>query len=315
MTGTKRYALLTATALWVTLVLCSCIKDDLYECLSPMPGPPNPEVFTLLIGFENVKPEYAAGVSRMDVFIFDAEGMFYEGLTERNMSLTPGFQMQTQLPPGNYRLVGWSNLGRHYLTRPAVLEAGVTSYDEAVAMLDMAGGSIIGYDLDTFLHGKKQAVVNPEGETRIMIPLVQNNYRINVTVEGVENNHNYTVAIADNNGSYSFDNDFAPSAALQYTRGSDSDPAGRFGVSLSVLRLDRGRSPELTITDNTGRNTLLRENLIGLLLSLEAKAGVSVDFSTQHEFDIHIIYDQATLSATFFIDGWQIKTSSPGELH
>jgi hypothetical protein len=310
MTGTKRYAFLTATALWVTLVMCSCVKEDSFVC------PPDKFVtdLSLLIGFENVKPEYGDEVSRMDVFIFDAEGMFYEALSERNISLTSGFQMQTQLPPGNYRFVCWSNLGGHYLTHPAVFEPGVTPFDEAVAMLDIAGGSVIGYNLNTFLHGEMQAEVSPEGETRIMIPLVQNNYRINVTVEGVENNHSYTVAIADNNGSYSFDNDFAPSTALQYTRGAVSNPEGKFGVSLSVLRLDRGRSPSLTITDNTGQSVLLRENLIELILAPEAKTGVPIDFSAQHEFAIHIIYDQATLSASVFIDGWQIKTDNPKEL-
>jgi hypothetical protein len=311
MTGIKRYAF-AAIALWGTLALCSCLKDDLSGCPDGFGVPPHPEAFTLRIGFENVTPEYAAEVGRMDVFIFDEEGIFYEALTGRNMSLTPGFRMQTQLPPGNYRLVSWSNLGGHYLTAPAVPDPGITPFAGASALLDITGGTTIGYDLNTFLHGERQAGIT--GDTLIMIPLVQNNYRINVTVEGVENNHNCTVAIADDNGSYYFDNDFAPSAALQYTRGPVSAPAGKFSASLSVLRLDRGRSPELTVTDNTAGSVLVRENLIGLILALEARTGVLTDFSTQHEFDIHIIYDQATLSASFFIDGWQIKTGKPGEL-
>jgi hypothetical protein len=312
MTGIKRYTVLAAIALGVMVALCSCIEEDLSDCLPPLTGSPRPETFTLLIGFENVTQGYATEVSRMDVFIFDEEGKFYEVLSEHGISLTPGFQMQTQLPAGDYRLVCWSDLGGNYLTGPVVFEPGVTSFDEAVALLDVAGGSVIDYDLTMFLHGEKQ--VDVTDDTHVMIPLVRNNYKINVTVEGADSNHNYTVTIADDNGSYYFNNDFAPSAALQYTRGPVSAPAGKFGVSLSILRLDRDRSPELIITDNTGQNVLLRENLIELILSLEAKAGVTIDFTTRHEFDIHIIYDQATLSATIYIDRWEIKTGRPEEL-
>jgi hypothetical protein len=301
MTGIKRYTVLALIALGV---LVACIDDNFSGC-------PRPDALTLRIGFENVKPEYAAEVGQMDIFIFDSEGIFHKALSKEGISLTSDFQIPMPLYAGDYRFVVWSDLGGHYLTVPEVFKPGVTTFAEASAMLDIAGGSVIEYDLNTFLYGRRQAKITTD--TLLILPLIQNTYKINVTVEGLAKGHDYTVAIADDNGSYYFDNDFAPSGALQYKRGPVSAPEGELSVSLVTLRLDRDRSPGFTLTDNTAHNVLVEEDLVEMILALEDE-GIPVDFPTQHEFEARIVYDQATLSATISINGWQIKTGEPEEL-
>jgi hypothetical protein len=198
------------------------------------------------------------------------------------------------------------------MTAPAELEPDVTTFDEAIAMLNTTGGSVIDYDLHTFLHGNEQAKIT--SDTLIILPLVQNTYKINVTVEGLEKGHEYSVAIADDNANYYFDNNFAPSGALQYIRGPIAAPEGELSESLIILRLDRDRSPEFTIIDNTTQSVLLEKDLVEMILALEDETGVPVDFPTQHEFTAHIVYDWATMSATVYIDGWQVKTDEPAVL-
>jgi hypothetical protein len=314
MTGIKKYAVL---ALGAIAALCSCIDDNLSGCPPSREGEsgigtPRPNTHMLRIGFENVKPEYAAEVKRMDIFVFDREEKFTGVLSEKNISLTSDFQMQAWLSAGNYRLVGWSDLGGHYMTDPAEFETGVTTFDEAVAMLDITGGSVIDYNLNTLVHGNEKVMVTTY--TSIKLPLVQNTYKINVVVEGLEKRHNYTVAITDDNGNYYFDNTFAPSGALQYKRRLTPMSADKFSASLTILRLDRSRSPKFTLTDNTTQSVLLEKNLVRMLLALEDD-GIPVDFSTQHEFTTHIVYDQATLSATIsIVSGWNMSPGKPADL-
>jgi hypothetical protein len=137
-----------------------------------------------------------------------------------------------------------------------------------------------------------------------------------VAVEGLEKRHNYTVAIADDNGNYYFDNNFAPSGALQYKRGQFFAADGKITTSIITLRIDRSRSPEFTITDNTLQKVLVKENLVEKILSHESETGVPIDFSKQHEFNLRIVYDQATLSAVVRIeDEWLIKPGGQEDLN
>jgi hypothetical protein len=62
MTGIKKYAVLAS----MMIALCSCIDDNFSGCPPSNDGggnggggigTPNPDVLTLFIGFENVKPE------------------------------------------------------------------------------------------------------------------------------------------------------------------------------------------------------------------------------------------------------------------
>jgi hypothetical protein len=176
-------------------------------------------------------------------------------------------------------------------------------------MLDTTGGSVIDYDLNTFLHGNGQEDITTDSAL-IILPLAQNTYKLNVVVKGLDRNHDYAVAITDDNGNYYFDNTFVPSGALQYIREFGFAPEGRIQAALTTLRLDRGRSPKFTITDKTAHNVLVQKYLVEMILA----TGVPVDFATQHEFDIDIIYDSGTLSATISVNGWQIKTGDPEDL-
>ena len=310
MTGIKRYTTLAAMVFGVMMLLYSCTKEDLSVC------PPDEQL--LSIGFENVKPSYENEVDRMDVLIFGANGILYKVLSESGISLHKDYTIQTQLSPGDYRLVSWSDLGCHYKTLPETFVPGVTTFHEATMMLDSAEGSIINSDLHTSLFGTVQISVGGV-QTRsdanlVKIPLQQNSYRINLTVEGVYDHHNYTVTIADDNGSYNFDNQFVPCQALQYTKGPLLSTGGEFATSLTTLRLERNRTPQFTITDNTVAEILLTKDLITLILAVEESAGVTVDFSTEHEFDIHIKYDQTTLTATITVNGWEVSLGNQEEL-
>lgn len=310
MTGIKRHTTLTALTLGMIALWCSCTKEDLSGC-------PSDEQL-LSIGFENVKPNYENEVDRMDVFIFGADGILCKVLSKSGILLQEDFTIQTQLSPGDYRLVSWSDLGGHYKTSPETFVPGITTFDEATAIIDMTEGSIIHYDLHTSLFGTAQISVGGvqmrSDENLVKIPLQQNSYRINLTVEGVYDHHNYTVTIADDNGSYNFDNRFVPCQALQYTKGPILSVGGAFATSLTTLRLERNRSPQFTITDHTTAEVLLSKNLIALILAIEESAGVTIDFSTDHEFDINIKYDQSTLSATITVNGWEVSLGNQEEL-
>jgi Protein of unknown function (DUF1812). len=303
-TGKKRYRLLLLTALlWVAGALSSCLKEDLSDC-------PTDE-FMLRVGFENVTAAHGPQVGRVDVFIFDSDDILRQTLSESGMSFTAGYRMETWLPAGRYRFVSWSNIGTDYKTVPGTFVPGVTTLDEVSLSFDFSGGTVVDYDPALLLHGATTAEVDlslSDGE--VAIPVRQDNYRINLTVEGVADDHNYSVTISDDNGAYYFDNDFAPSGALQYTRGPLAAPAGKFTTSLTTLRLERGRSPILSIIDEDTQTPLFSvdPDLVELILKRETNGGPVVDFSTEYEFDIHMEYDKATMTATIRINGWTVIT-------
>lgn len=289
--------------------LCACLREDRYGC-------PTDEQL-LRISFGDVKPGYEQEIERIDVFIFDSDGVLYRVLSESGIAFTPHYTMETYLPEGEYQLISWSNIGTIYTTVPAVFEPGITTQSEARLALNVSS-NIIGFNPSLLLHGSTNIsvgnTVTQTGYQSVIIPQQQDTNAIYLTIEGLDENHEYTVMINKNDGRYYFDNNFAPSERIQYTRASLAAIAGKFKTNLTTLRLERDRTPELTITNNNSQTVLFSRNLVDLILRTEAVSGIPVDFSTQHEFNIHIAYHQSTLTATVTINGWKVYAGNEEEL-
>jgi hypothetical protein len=94
------------TALLFALTLAGCIDETgLDEC---------PGDVTLLFGYSMDGADlFDAGINSIDLFIFDADGLFVS-LHHLNRADLDNFRgLHLSLPPGDYKVVGWANVADH----------------------------------------------------------------------------------------------------------------------------------------------------------------------------------------------------------
>ena len=147
----------------------------------------------------------------------------------------------------------------------------------------------------------------------IHLKLIEDTYKINVEVIGFDSintaENTYRVEILDNNGAYTFDNDFAPCEDFNYASALTvlAEENYKLKTSLMVLRLAESRLvPEIRLVNDKTNVELVKENLVELILAAK-KQGATVDFDNTHEFDIRFEFDpNAPLVCNVYINGYQV---------
>ena len=312
----KRIYHINISILFVCLLLSvsSCIKDDLSEC-SPLANS-----LRLVLTFEretdDLSSSYADGNRQAILHIFDTEGKYVAMETLSDPMFGQEYAIDTKLADGTYNVVVWYNHGMPYFSIPAfsnISEQTPGKYD-AKLYLQVPANGIVDFTLPRLLYGKLDNQTISTEENVITIPMIQNTNNIILTVTGLERtNHKYLFDIADNNGAYDFDNDYASFDAFHYNSEiAFNNTSEGLTSSMTVLKLSEGRNPRLSFIDKTTGTTLYPSfsgqdnNLIKLIKS--AYQGQPFSFDKKHTYRITISFD-TNMTASITVDGWKVNES------
>ncbi|MCD7973441.1 MAG: FimB/Mfa2 family fimbrial subunit [Candidatus Azobacteroides sp.] len=287
----------------VLTVTTSCIREN-NDC---PPGNSEVKVYFSYPLTGNERNETILPAEQIDLYIFNEQGKFVKSHTDPSPVLTPGYYINIILDPGTYTLISWVNLKECYgLSHEEITEE--TLLEELLVHLQTDENDTINTQIHPLYFGNlsgQQIHINQEHV--LTIPLVRNTYNIHVTTEGLEQDatHDYHLIITDRNGSYTFDNSFASDKEVHYKsaclKNDNNQPYG----SLSVLRLHEDRKHAILKLQNSTTHEILYEcNLLETILSLRDQ-GITVDFSTTFDYNIHLSF-QADMSVDITINDWKI---------
>jgi hypothetical protein len=304
--------------LWIPVAFQSCIQDDLSDCVSEKRIYFDYELTSSSRKGEGINP---MDITRMNLFIFDENGLFVkECIDEAPQMQADYFMTVTGLTAGRYRLVAWGNLKEHYAVSSA-LEPGKTTFNDLQVVLkpienDEVKAQLAPLFFATHTESNTIEVLGMSAQF-IHLNLVQDTYKVNVTVTGVDSTLNATsdhiMRVEDDNGIYRFDNDFATCRQFVYTQPCQKISKQDLKSSLTILRLAANRHPLLSVINQQTREVVLKEDLVKLIQDAALANGVTVDFNKTHEFDIK--YELASaLEVVIYINGWKL-IRQPGVLN
>jgi hypothetical protein len=282
----------------------ACVQENLDRC------PRATRVyfaFARETAFGGVRSEET--VDKIDLYAFDATGKIAGHWVDEQAVMNEDYYLEIDnLATGNYQLVAWTNLGARYVTN--ILPGEMQSRDEMnVSIALPADRTLNDITLPHLYFGEyRGANIEPSREDRLVILLDDNLYKLNFKVEGiVPDGDVYRFTVTDDNGSYTFANNYGEMTAFRYSSSARFNSAGLLNASMTVLRLDENRNPALTFTNET-RNILLfsHDNLVELILQANAQ-GASIDFRATREFNVELRVN-ADASVTITINGWKIET-------
>jgi hypothetical protein len=303
----------------VWLAFQSCIREDLSNCLFDK---------RIYFDYEQASPSLKGGIdpadiTQMNLFIFDEDGRFVMECVDEAPQMGAEYFMTVKgLKPGNYRMAAWGNLKERYALSSALVPGQTTFADLQVMLSGIENGEVKEPLTPLFFAthaGSASVEVMGKSAHFIRLELIKDTYKINVTVSGMDSTrteqYDHELQIADNNGAYRFDNDFADCRTFRYTqpcrinRESNND----LEASLTVLRLAAGRQPLLSLINRQTGGVVVQDDLVKLILDANAM-GATIDFSKTHEFDVR--YELSRTSAAevvVYINGWRL-IRQPGVL-
>ena len=308
--------LLIALLLLQGLLLTSCLKENLSGC------PEDIRVYFDITPREGGDAIDPANVDRMNLYVFDHSGYFLNEYADRQISnFNPDdyYMDCSDLLPGKYRFIAWGGMDTQFFnTSPVQFENGKTTFDEALLMLGHSGG-IVSTRVHHLFHSDLPVTVDNSKTQRFTMPLAQQSNTITVRIIGLPENVLTYAEITDNNCTYRFDGSFA-SCAHRNLKSHEDDfkyilPCTAFGerqllATINVMRLAKGRQPQLKIYDETGKTHFPANNQSGNLIELICSAIPDIDFDETHHYDIELRFNEIDLSATILINGWEVKDES-----
>ncbi|GHV51991.1 hypothetical protein FACS1894181_14670 [Bacteroidia bacterium] len=297
------------------LALSSCVNDDLSKCVIEK---------RVFFDYTPATKAIKNGINpddmvRMNLFVFDRNGRYVREYVDEQPALSPKYNIDiTGLEPGNYQFVAWGNLENQYALSPKSLEPGLTNREDLqVELTKLKDSKTVSEWLNPLFfatHTELKTI-----EILYMVPqdihlkLIENTYKINVEVIGFDSistaENTYRVEILDNNGIYTFDNDFAPCEDFNYASVFTvlAEENYKLKASLMVLRLAESRPvPVIRLVNNKTNVELIRENLVELILAAK-KQGATVDFDNTLEFEFRFEFNpNAPLECNVYINGFQV---------
>jgi hypothetical protein len=254
-----------------------------------------------------------ADIKRMDLYIFDENGLFVKKITDESPTMSLDYYMTIpELKSGKYKFVAWGNLQNRYNISSNELIPDKTSMEELQVYLNgivdkMVDESSTSLPLLFYAtHKEKELEVNAMADQKFQLDMVQDTYTINVKIVGLDEetlkSNAFRLEIYDNNDKYKFDNDFVQSDFFTYSspciQANDT-----LSSALAVMRLADDRKPILRVVNTQTRESLVETDLVKLLLAL-SDLGAKIDFSYQYEFNIKYVLDTAFAIVAIEINGW-----------
>lgn len=296
----------------------SCIAEDLSDC-------PNQQLqisFTFDDSAESV-PTRSGGPHSVTLYAYGDNGQCAMMHDLEIESLNATATIDVSLTPGTYDFVAWVNHSNEYFELPHYEQFPSVrpTKDVSVLYLTIPATSTIDYTLPRLLHGSASDQSVQNGAGRVDIPLVQNTNYIHFTVEGLDRTTSvYEFRVFDNNGAYSFDNEFAACTPFTYVSTARfADGGTTLDADMTLLRLAEGRTPEFILRDRDTGKTIYpsqsdqETNLVKLIQKAYESQGKSIDFDRQHVFDIKIKFSGGVdMDVTITVNGWEIIEDDSG---
>jgi hypothetical protein len=170
---------MTVLTVLLTLPFSACVDEqNLDQC--PM------EVTLTFDYLENGIDRFARDINTVDVFVFDANGVFLFTQHVSKSDLNRFQSVRLDLLPGDYQVVCWANLTDH--SGLSSLVPGVTTIDEAYVQIasSATGDALYFAPGGTNGMGDNKLHVNTMESTTKNMHFVRANRRINVYIQGIE---------------------------------------------------------------------------------------------------------------------------------
>lgn len=273
MNRLTRFSFLLCSAA-VTL-LASCVKDGLQEC----------DTYVRFVYDYNIAGADMAtpGIdlfhrqaSRVDLFLFDGNGVFTDRLTYTATGATFPEDFRITLPRGldqATQLVAWSGLYEEdYEVSP--MTAGQSVMSDLAVSPKLAAGEIQRRNIKPLWNGSVTGIPKSVNYTKdvITISLTKNTNNINVVADIVDDGAtpvipDFTIEITSANKAYKYDNGVVSAADMVNYLPFAQDYSAEVGTmaEFKVLRLMGDRAAVLKITDNNSGNVLLEKDIIPYL--------------------------------------------------
>ncbi|MDR1344744.1 MAG: FimB/Mfa2 family fimbrial subunit [Tannerellaceae bacterium] len=300
-----------------TVVLPSCIQDDLSNCISDK---------RIYFDYKQIVSSQKSGginpddIVRMNLFVFDEKGLFVNEYIDEAPRISKDYFMTVSgLNKGLYKLVAWGNLSEHYALSSALVP-GETTFNDLQVSLKNIKDNTQEERLNPLFYATHIGSDNIEilgmSAQFVHLNLIEDTYKINVTVSGMDSisvtNYKYAINIADNNGAYKFDNDFASWQEFNYAQPCivDNERDNDLKSSLTVLRLTEQRKPMIRLVNKQTDAVVIEDSLVGLIMAAN-EVGATIDFDEIHEFDIKYELNQtSSASIIIYINGWKVIKQS-----
>jgi hypothetical protein len=303
----QAYKIVSTVLAAVALLASSCVKEDLSKC--------PPATKTLKLTFVprqmDVTPT-ASDLKLAVVYIFDSAGNVVKTWTKQNPALNTPYDTGVLLGSDTYRLVAWINPDSPYALSPAYTRSAL---DDGRLTLSIPSGGNVTEQLPLLFYGSTEKVIAPTSDVIVEIPLTLDTYRINVTLNGIpQDGSTYRLVISDTNGAYDFNNNFVETPGFIYTNTATAGSGGGTGkllLSLNMLRLADGRSPQISIVNTTTGKTVFPQDGSASVNLIDLIKHTGVDLSTTYILNIEVPaprIDPPTNGSTVdvYINGWHV---------
>jgi len=258
------FSLLIVSALLMT----SCIKDDaLPEC-------------GLFVRFQynyNMlsADAFSTQVNKVDLYIFDEEGLFLSSQTEEGTPLASGdYRMKISLPKGKYKIMAWAGARDSY-ERP-VLIPGSSTIGDLTLKLKRNQSLIIDKEIDPLWYGEILEL-NYDGQQNRTetVNFIKDTNKIRFVFLGKTSDwkidmNNYVFELLESNGFLDHTNSLLNDDILSYRPYYTEQKSPSAGViELNTMRLMADRKTRFVVTNKTTGKRELDINLIDFLDMIE----------------------------------------------
>jgi hypothetical protein len=304
----QAYKIVSTVLAAAALLASSCVKEDLSKCR------PTKSVTTLKLIFVprqmDVTPT-AADLKLAAVYIFDSAGNVLTTWTKTDPALNTPYDTGVILGDDTYRLVAWINPGSPYNLSPPYTRSALS---DGKLALDIPSGGEVTQQLPLLFYGSVEQVVAPTTNTSVEIPLTLDTYRVNVTLNNVpQDGSTSRLVIHDTNGAYDFNNNFLETPGFNYVNSATAGSGGGKGnitLSINMLRLANGRSPQISVVNVTTGKTVFPQNGSASVNLVDLIEQTGVDLTTTHILNIEVP-EQNTgptggTTVDVYINGWHV---------
>lgn len=305
----KPVNLITLLTTFCLLSVCisfqGCVEDDLSVCGLNLE-------FTYTQNTDGID-KFAESIDRVDVFVFDSDGLFLGKYSDGNISSSRSMRMN--LMPGLYSFVAWGNLSDDYNLYELV--QGETHINEALLSLNRINDTISTHPGHLF-HGallNETVSADVQKNQTLTMDMIKDTKSISVTSVGLPiapddgiSTKRFTCTITSINGDYKFDNSIIGTDRLQYIPYSMiSDDRELISDFVTMRELNDGSTgSRLIVRHNDLENETVKElfnkNLVDLLLPVSIKQ----DLNIEDTFDILLEFDYVVGTVSITVNGWKL---------
>jgi Protein of unknown function (DUF1812). len=222
--------------------------------------------------------------SKIDLFIFDGQGIYVDRITETASSGTFPADFRITLPrdlPGNVQMVAWSGLYEEYYSVTDMVK-GQSRLEDLQVSARTSAGNILDKDIKPLWNGSalgEQSLVKYINDV-ITINLVKNTNNIRINLEVIDEDNNilsdeeFSIEITSANKAYRYDNEILSSTdvILYEPFYTGFDESTGVAAELKLLRLMGDRESVLKITHEDRDEVILEKDIIPYLYASRLNA-------------------------------------------